>query len=182
MAKKKGKKLIAPKYLVLAVLLTILVIAVTFLGSKKQGNVEVTQTPSTLTEEKVEEEVKDGVYTNYTYGFRFEYPEEIFNYTNPWTNHPNNNPSYKVFFVEGQRFPQLSINLLSEDLYGELYSKCVSSNVGATIDISEKTGSISVKRYDLNNICVSEVTPYGEGLVESGWSHIAIVPIEDIKK
>ena len=125
----------------------------------------------------IKEEFKDGVYTNYTYGFRFEYDEEIFSKTYPWNKNSGTN---KRFFVEGQRFPQLAISLLNKDIYGNLYENCNSAKDHSLISTSERSSSASYKEYDLINICVSRVVPY-PGKVEAGWGYGAIMPVENIE-
>ena len=79
MSDKNGKISIAPKHFVLAGVLAVLVLTLVLLQiqTRNQTRQAVVETPGTLTE-KVEETIENGVYTNYTYGFRFEYPSEKF--------------------------------------------------------------------------------------------------------
>lgn len=73
---KKSNKLLAP--VLVATILAILALTGLILLSKEQPKqASIVSEPSTLTEEMVDKDEK-GVYTNYKYNFKFEYPESIY--------------------------------------------------------------------------------------------------------
>lgn len=163
-------------------MLAILVLVGIFLSTKKQPKqANETNDSGTLTKAKVEEEIKDGVYTNYTYGFRFEYPEEIFDKINPWSESSNN----KKFFVEGSipylviDTPQMVVGVLSTsydaEYYHGFYNDCVATSPGVLLRKTPKSGS-SFKRYNLEDICVTESTPEGLKDGEASWAYGATIP------
>jgi len=71
------------KYLLFPLTATFLLLAGLYMYSNNknrgiQTNTEATPSP---TPAPIEESIENGVYTNYTYGFRFEYPEDVFDKT-----------------------------------------------------------------------------------------------------
>lgn len=129
------------------------------------------QGESEVVENGVEETIEDGVYINHTYGFRFEYDENIFNGSNPWEKRDQ-----KMFYAEGQRFPQLSVRYLSKDFYEAFYGECFNAVNGSIFAKSEERNSASRKLYNLENICVSIAVPYNEKHPEEPWNYTLVVP------
>lgn len=117
MSKKTEKFAIKPMYLALVLVLIILVTVVTIFQSRRVDNIEVTQTPSTLTEEKVDKD-ENGVYTNYKYGFKFEYPNDKFKMVHPDAISLRREWIYQV---DENQYIQLNVFQLNEFFYDELY-------------------------------------------------------------
>lgn len=180
MSEKNGKFMLSLRHLVLVLALIFLVTIVTLLSAKKTDNNKA-QEPGTLTDEKVkeeivDEEIKDGVYTNYTYGFRFEYPE-IFNTYGPWST----KSKVKSFGVANQRFPSLSVYILDGNLYGDFYQKCSSASNGEIFANSEKSSSSAMKIKTFNDSCVTLSLPYSEGKTEYNGTYSFITPRKGIE-
>lgn len=177
----RSMKLDRKNIIIFLALFVILLLGVTLLMPKKnkeRGDFGTKPNMEDAAKSEVDEELKDGVYINHTFGFSFEYPK-VFNKINPWLVRPGH--SDKEFFVEGQRFPQLSVALLDVSVYENTYSQCVSAQDGSIVGTSTETGTVAIKRYSVRQICVTEVRPRGNGKVESGWSHVAIIPVEPIE-
>lgn len=180
MTEKKGKKLVEPKYLALAVLLTILVIVVTFLSAKKQDNTKVTPTPSTLTEEKVEEEIKDGVYTNYTYGFKLKYDDNIFSKEIESTDNTT------TLVTEGSEYlPKLVVSMQydSGERFKEILDKAYTRCRGYKINEPFKDGLLVTgtgrKMLESDIGCAFSFNPEGATDVEPGWGHASLFDINE---
>lgn len=122
MAKKKFR--FNSKFLFLPLLLTVLVLVGAFMLPKKQSVEPVEEKLITNNETEIEETIENGVYTNHTVGFRFEYDEELFpnlessaqwsafggDFGNVWTSilvRQKTDPSYDF----------------SENLFEEIYRK-----------------------------------------------------------
>lgn len=170
-------KLNTKNIILISLAFAVLIFGTSFFAFKNKGKNVITEATSTpVAEVEVQEEIKDGVYTNYTYGFSFEYPEEIFNKINQWQEN-----SIKRFFVEGQRFPQLSVRMLKDHFYDEFYRKCFTADDGDVFSESEEYNSITKKRYNLGELCVSISISSKEGDYEIPQNYTVTVPSMDSK-
>lgn len=133
-------------------LLVILVGVILWRENTKTNN--STSSPSPSMQAPVIEEVESGVYTNYTYGFRFEYPDKIFNTSNPWEINMG-----KQFMVDGDFFPRLRVQSLGQE-WNETLNKCIEAKEGEIISQDTKSGT-RVKLYNTDISCVVSFDPRG---------------------
>jgi len=173
---KKSNKLLAP--VLVATMLAILALVGIVLFSKKQPKqANIAKEPVTLTEEKVEEEIKDGVYTNYTYGFRFEYPSILFD---SYNNTVWEKDQGIVFSQSGKVLPQLKVYVSGDYYYRKEYELCLNAEPGQIMSERPKVGT-EVKLYDIesNSVCVLRGDPRGLIIDEPVWWYTAYFPIND---
>lgn len=176
-------KLVNKKPIILSFLLSLVVLlslAVYFKEKnslvKESGKKEEISKVVTTPEPEIKEDIKDGVYTNYEYGFSFEYPREIFDNVYPWKN-----PTGKVFRAKGQFFPSLEIkttNYTEEEIF---YNDCLEAIDGDSVNSPQKTWQPNyIKIGLLNSFCLTQVGPYGFG--GSGvkfWTYKAITKSQE---
>lgn len=155
------------KQLIIPTILTVLLLGGLFLhANSRDQKITNSQTSNNgspfpvVSENAIKEEVKDGVYTNFTYGFRMKYPKEIFNKVDrPWDPITD-----KWFYIEGQRVPILKVGKLDSPsntkYYFESYDKCINAKSGEILSQTAKSGT-SIKLYNTDIVCVTHSTPDG---------------------
>ena len=131
MRKNATRRAFSNKYFLLSIVLA--GVAITgFTLSALQKPTEIIEPVSTYvsTEEKGEqlkETIENGVYTNYTYGFQFNFDENIFDLDSPWQNHLNSK------FATARNDDNLRLRMSFE----EKWNKRADTNYTKLYDISE---------------------------------------------
>lgn len=176
---KIKNKLNVKSTILLSVIGAVVIFTVLFLYSRNTNETKVNPTgePVKTNEEDtpvdldIKEEVKDGVYTNYTYGFRFEYDDQKFNDVREWKRSTGKN-----FYTKGWTNPSLNIKYIVNIEIILDYDKCLNAEKG---EIVNEVDTIAPTTYEksgiVNGFCVTYVK--ANGLVSGGykgWSYTAI--------
>lgn len=114
MPRSKNKKPQISLYLLFTII-AFLIITPIYLSQKYESK---RTSPVGFKQEQIQDEAKDGVYTNYTYGFRFKYDNKIFNTNNPWDK------NWRRFFINDDFQRQLIIEVTDNDYLYDYYSDC----------------------------------------------------------
>ena len=141
--KKESKLLITVG---IPVLLTLTVLVGVFVISKRQPKLvnQVTETPGTLTE-KVDKD-DDGMYINYKYGYKFEYPSDKFELLDPNAV----NPSRVWIYQSGDEYIKLSVSIGNDNFlqfYKDLYELEINKNMQYRHGTSTKLADGSSDNY-----------------------------------
>lgn len=155
-----------------AIILAVFVLMGVFLLSQKQINkaqLNQTNEPSTLTSEKIVDLAKNGLYENYTYKFKFKYPEYIFRYSFLEVDKETNKQDRNFVSEQSLAIPHLRVRAeklsVAEESTIDLFNKIASIRNGQTISENTDSSSISITRIaEVNRGTLSGFTYYFEGL------------------
>jgi len=190
---KKNNKLLAP--ILVAIMLAILALAgLVLLFNKQQKPTNIVNESSTLTEEKVqatpnvvgtlvsergEESIKDGVYTNNTFGFRFKYDNNVF---------PKQveSQSYSMSFVsqESDYLPKLTVSMPNGDknnlkeIVRKAYNRCREYKTTETFRDGLLVSGTGTKIFENGIGCAFRFDPEGAIDVEPGWGYASLFDIK----
>jgi len=152
-----GKLMILPGVLAVVVLVGVYLVSG---GSMDGSGIKVTEESGALTEEKVDDVVEDGVYTNYKYGFSFEYPTGVFT-------------EYEL------------VRSLEETSYSAKFNDAVAGmkDISMLVFVGSEEGLMdSYTKYEKQPLGVPEYSDdYLNTVDESEWPFNNTIKIEDVK-
>ncbi len=166
--KKQVKKNLAIMILVPVIFFVCLYLYLNKQSSNKSINSQI-QNNSNQVSESIS---NDGVYENYTYGFRFEYQKDIFQSSIPW-----NDDSGKIFFVDTNAlYPQLKVYLAKNNGQFDEFENC-KKDFETSVNYDSVNSNVRITqlyKLDKPNSCVFLGEP-GINTSEPYWFYLAYV-------
>jgi len=171
MSLKIGKMLVEPKHLALGAVFIVSVVILALSGLIKENKVKSEPTPSTLTWEKIVDSTEGGIYTNYTYKFKFDYPEYVFKYSSLEIDEQTNKQDRSFLTEQFIVIPYLrvvaeNVSHISQS-NNENFNEIASLNTGERKVIeTENSRSETIKLSQIHEGTMSGFTYYHEGYIE----------------